>query len=137
LFLRRPLALVLAALEVSAPGDTRKGALMSESLERLARNQSLFREINERIEKIAGGNEAVQFLCECSNTDCPDTIELNVSEYERVRSNATWFMITPGHDIPQIERVISQDGGYAVVEKLIGVEYMEVTDPRSAEAHAV
>ena len=34
------------------------------------------------------------------------------------------------HDIPQIERVISQDDGYAVVEKLIAEDYMEETDPR-------
>jgi mannose-1-phosphate guanylyltransferase len=136
LFLRRSLALVLAALEVSAPGNTRKGAAMSESLERLARNQALFRAVNERIETIAGDNEAVEFVCECSNTDCADTIKLNLGEYERIRSNATWFVIRSDHDISQIERVISQDDGYAVVEKLVGVQYMEVTDPRSDEAHA-
>ena len=104
---------------------------MSESLERLARNQTLFREVNERIEAIAGDNKSVEFVCECSNTDCASTIELNVREYERVRSNSTWFLIKRDHDIPQIERVISQDDGYAVVEKLILEEYMEVTDPRS------
>ena len=75
-------------------------------------------------------------MCECSNTDCADTIELEVSEYERVRSNATWFVIKLDHDIPQVERVISRDDGYAVVEKLIGVDYMEVSDPRSDEADA-
>jgi hypothetical protein len=66
---------------------------MSESLERLARNQSLYREANERIETKAADNEVVEFLCECTNTDCADTIELKLSEYERVRSNATWFVI--------------------------------------------
>jgi hypothetical protein len=109
---------------------------MSESLERLAHNESLFREVNERIETKAGGNEVVEFLCECTNTDCADTIELKLSEYERVRSNATWFLIKPDHHVPQVERVVSRDDGYAVVEKLIGVEYLEVTDPRSDEAQA-
>jgi hypothetical protein len=109
---------------------------MSESLERLAHNQTLFREVNERIETIAGDNEVVEFLCECSNTDCTDTIVLNLSEYERVRSNATWFLIKPDHDIRQVERVISRADGYAVVEKLIAVEYMEVTHPRLGEANA-
>jgi hypothetical protein len=73
----------------------------------------------------------VEFVCECSNPDCISTIELTVGEYERVRSNATWFVIKPDHDIPQIERVVSRDDGYAVVEKLIAEEYMEATDPRS------
>jgi hypothetical protein len=107
---------------------------MSESLERLARNQTLFREVNERIETIAGDNRVVEFLCECSNTECADTIELEVSEYGRVRSNATWFVIKRDHDIPQVERVISRQDGYAVVEKLIAVNHMEATDPRSDEA---
>jgi hypothetical protein len=43
----------------------------------------------------------------------------------------TWFVIEPDHDLPQIERVISQDDGYRVVEKLILEEYMEETDRRS------
>jgi hypothetical protein len=131
LFLRRSLALVLAVLEVSAPGTQEKERPMSESLERLARNQTLFREVNERIETIAGDNEVVEFLCECSNTDCTDTIVLNLGEYERVRSDATWFVIKPDHDISQVERVISRVDGYAVVEKLIAVEFMEAADPRS------
>jgi hypothetical protein len=104
---------------------------MSESRERLARNQTLFREVNERIETTAGDNEVVAFLCECGDAKCSSTIELRVKEYERVRSNSTWFVIKPGHDLPQIERVISQDDGYMVVEKLILEEYMEETDRRS------
>ena len=117
---------------------------MSESLERLARNQTLFREVNERIEYLAEVNERIgyhaegaasEFVCECSNPECIETIELNLKAYERVRSNPTWFLIKRDHDIPQIERVISQDDGYAVVEKLILEEYMEVTDPRSDETY--
>jgi hypothetical protein len=73
---------------------------MSESLERLARNQALFREVNERIETIAGDNDAVEFVCECSNTDCSSTIKLSRSEYERVRSKSSWFVIKLDHDCP-------------------------------------
>ena len=66
---------------------------MSESLERLARNQALFREVNERVEKIAGDNNAVEFVCECSNTECIESVELTLAAYERIRSNSTWFVI--------------------------------------------
>ena len=113
---------------------------MSESLERLARNKSLFREVNERIEYLAEVNERIgysaedaksEFVCECSHTECISTIELTVVEYERVRSNPTWFVIKPDHDLVQIERVVSRDDGYAVVERLILEEYMRETDPRS------
>ena len=124
---------------------------MSESLERLARNQSLFREVNERIRYLADVNERIEyvaegatseFVCECSNPECISTIDLTVVEYERVRSNPTWFVIKTDHDLAQSERVVSRDDGYAVVEKLILEEYMRETDPRSdgaegsGEAHS-
>ena len=113
---------------------------MSESLERLARNQSRFSELSERFEYLAEVNERIgylaegstsEFVCECSNTECISTIELTVVEYERVRSNPTWFVIKPDHDLAQTGRVVSRDDGYAVVEKLILEEYMPATDPRS------
>ena len=104
---------------------------MSESRERLARNQTLFREVNERIETVAGDNEAVEFVCECSSTDCVSTVELHLAEYERIRSNPTWFVIKPDHDVPQIERILFRNEGYALVEKLIAAESMEETDTRS------
>jgi hypothetical protein len=113
---------------------------MSESLERLARNQTLFREVNERIEYLAEVNERIgydaeratsEFVCECSNPECIETIELHLKAYERIRSNPTWFLVKTDHDISQIERVVSRDDGYAVVEKLILEEYMQETDARS------
>ena len=113
---------------------------MSESLERLAHNQTLFREVNERIQYLGEVNERIgysaegatsEFVCECSNTECISTIELTVVEYTRVRSNPTWFVIKPDHDLAQIERVVSRDDGFAVVERLILEEYMQETDPRS------
>ena len=107
---------------------------MSESLERLARNQALLRKVNERIEENADDSDAVVFACECSRTECMSTVELSVAEYERVRSNSTWFLVKPGHDIPQIERVISRDDGYVVVEKLVAQDDLEASDPRSEEA---
>ena len=113
---------------------------MSESLERLAHNQTLFREVNERIQYLGEVNERIgysaegatsEFVCECSSTECISTIELTVVEYERVRSNPTWFVIKPDHDLAQIERVVSRDDGFAVVERLIVEEYMQETNPRS------
>ena len=104
---------------------------MSESYERLARNQALLRQVNERIEKLADDPDAVVFACECSNTECMTTIELSVAEYERIRSNPIWFLVKPGHDLPQIERVVSRDDGYVVVEKFVAQDYLEETDART------
>jgi hypothetical protein len=69
---------------------------MSESLERLARNQSLFREINERIEAIASGN-GVRILYRLragwnEREDAPPgalkAIEQLIGDYEQERPDA-------------------------------------------------
>jgi hypothetical protein len=41
---------------------------MSESLERLARNQTLFREVNERIEYLAEVNERIGYDAESATS---------------------------------------------------------------------
>jgi len=46
-------------------------------------------------------------------------------------ADSTWFMIKADHDIPQIERVISREDGYVVVEKLVAQDDLEEMDPRS------
>jgi hypothetical protein len=107
---------------------------MSESLERLARNQSLFRAVNEKIEELADGEGTVEFVCECSDPECVSLVELRLGEYERIRSDSTWFFVKAGHVIAEIERVVSEDDGYVVVEKLIEREYAEEVDSRSDDA---
>lgn len=106
---------------------------MSEPLERLARNQTLFREVNEGIEDIAGSTDGVEFVCECSDPECVSTVKLSLAEYERIRSNSTWFFVKSGHVIPEIERVVFEEDGYAVVEKMVGREFAKEADPRTGD----
>jgi hypothetical protein len=104
--------------------------------QRVAKNEALFRRVNERIEEInaalAGGSES-DFLCECGNDDCTAPVSLTLSEYEEVRSNPTHFLIAHGHDVIDVERVVRKTDRYAVVEKVSGeAERIAVeTDPRS------
>jgi hypothetical protein len=90
---------------------------------RLAQNEALYREVNERIsaqarEQLAGDEDHLyEFICECSNIDCNLLLGLPLAEYERVRANAQRFIVAPGHHLPDIERLIDEHSGYAVVEK--------------------
>ena len=83
-----------------------------------ARTQSLFREVNERIEGI-GKDLRIEgeVLCECAQRDCTKTLPLTLEEYEAVRRIPTHFFVAPGHDVPQIDRVVEENERYAVVEK--------------------
>jgi hypothetical protein len=106
--------------------------MISVRLERLALNQVVFREVNERLLELLGTSPGTtEFLCECSNPECTDAVPLTLLDYERVRSRSSQFVIVPGHEIPEIEEVTSASDGYFVVRKLYGAEYAEQTDPRS------
>lgn len=103
--------------------------------ERLAANESVFREINEGIERgqWPGEEDApIGFRCECARLGCNELIELSVREYEHVRSDPGWFIVLPGHERLDAERVVERRPGYVVVEKLDRAgEHAVERDPRS------
>jgi hypothetical protein len=85
---------------------------------RLAHNEVLFREVNERIAELAGGHsDGFHVVCECANTGCDERLLIPLSQYERVRGHERWFLIVPGHTVLEVEDVIERHDGYDVVEK--------------------
>lgn len=88
---------------------------------RAARNEEIFRNINERIEKGAakhGVQSPIPFHCECDRTSCLETIDLAVSVYERLLGERYQFVVIPGHEDTAIERVLERQTAYLVVEKI-------------------
>jgi hypothetical protein len=104
--------------------------------ERLARNQTIFREVNERVAELAHrqlGSEPLryEFFCECSDTGCVKRLELTLGEYESLRASPTWFVIAHGHEYPQIEQTIRTTDEYQIVQKLDEAgEVVAASDPR-------
>ena len=101
---------------------------------RLARNETIFREVNERIEELTqrGELDSLDILCECGNPDCKEPLRVSVVEYERVRRQPTDFFVAPGHVIPAIEKVVDEKQSFDVVRKLAEEgELARKTDPRS------
>jgi hypothetical protein len=95
--------------------------VLDERKERVARNETRFREINENLrtdlEKLPSAPSAVAFVCECGLSACTGIVEMGIGEYEAVRASSRRFLILPGHEIPDTERVIERLAGYFVVEK--------------------
>lgn len=109
---------------------------MDQREKRLAKNETLFRSVNEEIElaATAGGRDAhvFEFVCECSNPDCTLLLPLTVSEYEQVREQPTHFLVAPGHELPEIESVVARKGAYQVVAKHGDAATLAIEDdPRS------
>jgi hypothetical protein len=108
---------------------------MDERDRKLGLNEALFREVNERIERLSRDRPDAQLriVCECSNLECDEQLTLTVAEYEFVRANPVRFVVCRGHEVAEVERVVDERDGYIVIEKRLGgpAELSEATDPRS------
>jgi hypothetical protein len=112
---------------------------LDERFARQARNESLFREVNERIAQLGERAEAwspdgtIDFLCECGEEGgCGQRVRVPLDVYERVRSQDDRFVIRPGHETPEIERAVLWADAYVVVDKLPAAEPYVEDDPRGA-----
>jgi hypothetical protein len=87
---------------------------------RRARTEALFRDVNERIAESAHRFDAdsTQFVCECADPNCTHRLEATLDEYEDVRSDGATFMLAPGHEHADIERVVEKRGRFNIVEKV-------------------
>jgi len=93
--------------------------------DRVARNESLFREVNERIvelEQQLGDRDpetgSIGFVCECAAVGCTTRVEATLAEYQIARAQPTRFLVAPGHMDPNYERVVTTNNRFAIVEKL-------------------
>jgi len=107
-------------------GDLRK--------ERIAVNEGLFRNANERMaqwDEVRQEEEAGLYVCECADSDCRKRIKLTRSEYERTRANSRHFAVATGHQIVDAETVIEDNGEWLLVEKDEDVAHtVRSMDPR-------
>jgi hypothetical protein len=105
--------------------------------ERLARNEALFRDLNEQVELVAGslqedGGDIFEFFCECSDVDCTLRLPIPLAVYEDIRSDPTLFVVAPIHDRPEIEEVVRGADGYQIVRKQgEAAQFAAENDPRS------
>jgi 23S rRNA A1618 N6-methylase RlmF len=87
---------------------------------RIEENEKLFREVNERVEQIENrfGGESPQWVCECGDETCFEKLTVPLDEYHAVRARDNWFLIMPGHEKLDVEKIVDERGAYLVVEKL-------------------
>lgn len=88
--------------------------------QRLEENEKLFREVNERVEQMQATFQSrpdPEWVCECGDESCFEKLIVPLDEYHEVRSQDDWFLIKPGHEELDVERVVEQQNGFYVVEK--------------------
>jgi hypothetical protein len=101
---------------------------MTVEISRIARTESLFRDVNERIAEVADGlgSDDAEFVCECADANCDHRVEVPLDEYEQVRADGARFLVAPGHEEREYEHVLMRKDEHQVIAKS--------KDPRLAEA---
>jgi DNA-directed RNA polymerase subunit RPC12/RpoP len=88
---------------------------------RIAQNEDRARSFNEKLERDDLRRDAdgvAEFVCECGNADCSQTIEMPIAEYEGIRRNPKRFVVALGHKVDAIEVVVEKKPSYTLVEKV-------------------
>ncbi len=95
--------------------------MASDQEERVARNDSVFREANERLAAFAESERkedpvGMLYLCECANPRCTKLLRLSLDDYRRVRSSPRRFVVAANHLDGEVE-VVERHEGWSIVEK--------------------
>jgi hypothetical protein len=100
--------------------------------ERIAKNEALFREVNERVKELVPSEGGIDFICECGNEECIEQVRMTAEEYERVRADPVAFFVKPGHQTAEVEEVVEANERFTVVRKHVEErEIAEQMDPRA------
>ena len=94
---------------------------MTDRERRLAKNEALFRGVNEKVTAVKGElsdpGAPLEIVCECGREDCLEQVVVTLAEYERVRTAPTRFIVKQGHELNGVERVVTRTGRFVVIEK--------------------
>ncbi len=111
---------------------------MDERERRLAENETLFREVNERVDDTAAQfvgereDSAHEYFCECANADCTFRIKLTHAQYASIRADPRQFVVLPLHFTPEVETLVVENESHWLVRKTGDAgDYVEKLDPRS------
>jgi hypothetical protein len=91
--------------------------------ERIARNDSIFRDANDQInakakEHDTGEEQPVPFICECADEHCTTIVPLSLAEYEGVRTESRQFFTVFGHErFEGLVEIVATNHNHLVVRK--------------------
>jgi hypothetical protein len=107
--------------------------MSKHSERRLKENEIIFRQANQNIQEfveatIGEKNLKVRFYCECSNVKCRQRISMTVAQYEEEHKNKRQFIVLPGHEMAEIEKITKTTPDFVVVEKFGEMPHKDALD---------
>src|SRR4051794_39304374 len=100
-----------------ASGDTASHPAFGRIQRRAAAAEINGRQVNEAIEPRGRPDHTAVFVCECGHIGCSHTVKMSIADYESVRTSFDRFLLVPGHEIGEVDRVVEHHEDYLVVVK--------------------
>ncbi len=73
--------------------------------------------IAEHLEAVATPPVSGGFVCECTDERCTDPIDLPLVDFRRIQRQRNCFVVAPGHELADLERLVEENDGYVVVHR--------------------
>jgi hypothetical protein len=101
----------------------------------MSQNEAMYRSVNREIERASeesgdGPRDRIEVLCECGDDGCSATLDLTVAEYDEAHRQRDRFVVVPGHEDDEIERVVTRTERYLVVDKFGEAERVAEAEER-------
>ena len=107
---------------------------MTTSERRQIENEMIFRRANEQVsdgldeldamhaednnpELMRKDDIQLEFMCECSDEKCKERVTILLSVYQKIHEDRDCFVIRVGHQVEEIEEIVSTGQDYSVVRK--------------------
>jgi hypothetical protein len=84
--------------------------------QRIVQTEEFYRRINDLIAR-NGTRGDRRYMCECANPYCNETLDVTDGDITRLHSVSGYYVILPGHEIPDVEHVVQASATYTIVAK--------------------
>jgi hypothetical protein len=88
---------------------------------RAAQAEQAFADLNDALTELHANSNWTTFVCECSNPLCTDSIELTAAVLASVHENRGYYVVKPGHEVPDVEQTVAEIDDLLVVKKHVPV----------------
>ena len=124
-------------MAVTADDDQRRALrILLDRSAQSTDNESASRSANDRfvgtIARHGAPTDRVSLACECGAPLCREIVTLTIEEYERVRADRAWFLVSDAHHNGDttVARRVGDGKGYVIIEKIGAQAEAERHDPR-------
>ncbi|HKP17427.1 MAG TPA: ANTAR domain-containing protein [Gaiellaceae bacterium] len=84
--------------------------------ERIEQTEEFFRQVNDAIASHAT-RDGQPYMCECANPYCNATMNVTKEDLEVLHSVPGYYLVLPGHEFPDVERIVHGTPAYTIVAK--------------------